>query len=630
MKSILISLLICFTIYNLNATRCQGCPNDNGGGGSGSGGPAYDCDTMGTVIYVDISRTTNTGNGKTWATAKKYLHSALDIANNCTGISAIRVARGTYKPAITGTNRDLTFYIGNNITIEGGYPTGGGVANHVLNPTILDGELGTNINSYHIMIIYGQTNVTVKGFRFRGGFADGVGNMEIGDGIFADRNDGAAIYMRNNGSVKIQDCAIYNNVSNDKGGSIYDYASNPQCRNVVFSDNVAGVDGGAIYMQAGSVGDFINCTFVDNLYFSGGGGAIYNTVSTIINVFNSIIWDNTNSWNGGGVRNVEHSLLQDNNSLNGGDNLNNIYDHDPEFLNKNDLNGIDNIWFNEDDGLNVCDGSFIVNRGKNYSELYTLKDIAKNDRIFNSQIDIGAYEKQNLPNVNLNTVYSLEDSVTARVYSGKTTFANGCHIIAVFEPDTIINHKFTAIVKEVIGGIYTYNNVYYALKIYYFEKNPWGDFNGKITLLYKDLNFISFNSLPYSVLNLPSSANQNSKNNVRILKFPQPFSTYRPNLANEEPIIIDPVDSDIIYDPVADLWSVTFQNSGELGMFLVTTFNEYVFEETGDFSDDTKWLNNNKPLGNLPSFNKIKISQGVECIFDEPLILKPYSTLTAE
>ncbi|MBK6499593.1 MAG: hypothetical protein IPG00_16135 [Saprospiraceae bacterium] len=57
-----------------------------------------------------------------------------------------------------------------------------------------------------------------------------------------------------------------------------------------------------MYLQTNSESNLTNCTFANNYYVSGGGGAIYNTTGSNINVYNTIIWSNTNSWNGGGQK----------------------------------------------------------------------------------------------------------------------------------------------------------------------------------------------------------------------------------------------------------------------------------------------------------------------------------------
>ncbi|MFM2392636.1 MAG: hypothetical protein RLZZ546_613, partial [Bacteroidota bacterium] len=431
-----------------------------------------------------------------------------------------------------------------------------------------------------------------------------------------------------NSNLKISNCAIYNNVANDDGGAIFSHNSEASFINTVFSDNTAGVNGGGIYLQTNSTVNFTNTVFVDNLYFSGGGGAIYNTVGTAVNIYNSILWDNTNSWNGGGIRNVRYSLIQDNNTFNGGVNTNNIFEVDPEFIDKNDLNGNDNIWFTDDDGLNVCTGSICLNRGLNTALNIPSQDIAKNGRIYNSQVDIGAYEKVAIPIVG--SPPASGDSLVARVYSGVTSIPDaGCIIRATLEPSTSVNHQIILVAK-VNASFPLYNEMYLLKRYYYLQRISGGSFNGNISLSFSNSEFSNFNTQPYSINDLPISSGSN-KSHLRIIKFPGIASTpYMPSSFTALPEIIDPVDSNIVFNILTNTWKITFENSGQLGSYFITTTHDYVFNGFGNFSEETNWLNNNKPNSVLPSFNKIKIAQGAFCEFDEPLILKPLSSLLVE
>lgn len=95
-----------------------------GGGGGGEGG-GVTCPATQTILYFDASRV-STGDGKSWASAKKTLQEALFIANQCDKVNSIRIAQGVYKPT-TGTERNNTFFIGSNFNLVGGYPPGGGI-----------------------------------------------------------------------------------------------------------------------------------------------------------------------------------------------------------------------------------------------------------------------------------------------------------------------------------------------------------------------------------------------------------------------------------------------------------------------------------------------------------------------
>lgn len=615
-------LLILFLYINtkLYSAICQFCPNDNGGGG----GSSVDCTSYGETIYVDISRPNDNGDGKSWANAKKYLHTALDIANYCDEIQRIEVAQGVYKPAITSTNRDLTFFVGNDITIQGGYPSGGNTnPNHVLYQTILSGVLATGIETYHIMVIYNQIGgVSVHGCIFQNGFADGTGSLQIGNSVYMARDDGAAVYIKDNTAVNFKNCLFYNNVANDHGGAVYSFASTTNFVNVIIANNTAGVNGGGLYLQTNSESNLTNCTFANNYYVSGGGGAIYNTTGSNINVYNTIIWSNTNSWNGGGQRNVWYSLIQDSNTHNGGSSTNNIY-IDPEFVNSANIAGPDGDFFTIDDGLMVCTGSIIINRGLNTALNISNLDIKRDNRKFNEQVDIGPYENENYPKGYSAPAHG--DSTVARVYLGKTSIPlEDCKVLSILTPDNAINYQFKTVVRHINSSFPTYNQyTKFVDRYYYLERIPIGDFNGKITLFFTNYDFVQFNDDPYSLNNLPIASNQ-IKNHLRIIKFPGVSSTYLPDSYTAEPEIIDPADADISYSLTTLIWTVTFENTGSLGTYFVTTKYDYILNGT-DFSNPNNWNNNIKPNAVLPSLNRIFVTYPYHCTINEAFELKPFS-----
>jgi predicted outer membrane repeat protein len=619
-----IYIMCTFGSNSLFGKHCQSCY-----GGSGGGSGSYTC-TGNTTLYVDGSKPDNSGNGFTWTNAKRDLQAAIWIANECSIVTTILVATGIYKPSTTTstTARDYTFFIGNNYSIKGGYPAGGGVRDWVNNPTILDGNIATNYESYHVLVVYDNTtNVTIDGFRIRNGFADGIGSVELDPGVFMSRSDGSGLYVRSSVDVDIKNCVIYDNVANgatSRGAGFYSYASDVDAVNTVFANNLT-YEGGGIYMQAAATTTLTNCTFFGN-YAGGQGGAIYNTVGTTLDVFNTIVWGNSNSWNGGGVKNVRYSLIQDNNSQNGGVSTNNIY-QDPNFGNSSDLNGPDNIWFNSDDGLNVCSGSICVNRGLNTATNIPINDIANNNRIYNAQVDIGAYELEASP---FASVASAGDSAVARIFYGVTGIPNeNCKTLATLEPTSPVNIQVLSH-THVASSFPAYNDMYFVTRYYYLDRISGSNFTGKITLGFSNSDFTSFNATPYSINNLPTSAASN-KSHLRIIKFtgaaPIP---YLPNNFVTPPEIIDPVDSDIVFNFLTQSWRIKFDNTGPLGSYFVTTIYEYVFNGNGLFSSNANWLNNEKPGSTLPAYNTITIQNNSNCSFDVPLTLKKYSKLTVE
>ena len=160
------------------------------------------------TVYVDGSRATS-GDGSSWATAYTGLREALLAADQCSSITTINVAKGTYKP-IDFANQDSAFVIRRGgLKLYGGYPTGGGPRNIAANATILSADIGTSAtadNSYHIMVIAGLNNtadsVVVDGFTLTGGNATGTGSTTY-NGISIDRNHGAAIAAEQNMSGKL-------------------------------------------------------------------------------------------------------------------------------------------------------------------------------------------------------------------------------------------------------------------------------------------------------------------------------------------------------------------------------------------------------------------------------------------
>ena len=112
-------------------------------------------------------------------------------------------------------------------------------------------------------------------------------------------------------------------------------------------------------------------------------------------------------------------------------------------------------------------------------------------------------------------------------------------------------------------------------RYYYLERVPIGNFNGKITLLFTNTDFAQFNDDPYSIKNLPSGFGSPNIGNLRIVKFSGTSPSYFPDSYTSEPTIIDPEDTDIIYS--SGIWSVTYENTGALGTFFVTTLYDYIF-----------------------------------------------------
>jgi predicted outer membrane repeat protein len=71
--------------------------------------------------------------------------------------------------------------------------------------------------------------------------------------------------------------------------------------------------------------------------------------------------------------------------------------HLPRFYQLTDINGLDNIMFTADDGIRLAQCSPAINAGNNSIGPILSTDIIEQPRIFNSLLDIGAYELQETP-----------------------------------------------------------------------------------------------------------------------------------------------------------------------------------------------------------------------------------------
>jgi hypothetical protein len=200
------------------------------------------------IIYVDASKADDNGDGLSWQTAKKYLQSALALANSG---DEIWVAKGTYypdegtgqinnplAPFIKGDNdRNSTFQLKEGVSIYGGF-VGGETSrdqrNWENNPTILSGDLDQSgdingNNTYHVVI--GANNAVLDGFTIAGGNANSAWPNEGGGGMY------------NESSPMVTNCTFSSNSAHYGGGMCNYYHSSPTVTNCTFSSNSADIGG---------------------------------------------------------------------------------------------------------------------------------------------------------------------------------------------------------------------------------------------------------------------------------------------------------------------------------------------------------------------------------------------------
>jgi hypothetical protein len=205
------------------------------------------------------------------------------------------------------------------------------------------------------------------------------GNLTYGSG-------GGGGVLNNQVSPTFNNCSFSGNYTFAGGGGASNILSSPTFSNCLFSTNGANFYGGAVFNQFNPV-VFTNCTFYGNtgLY---NGGIAQNSAGTSI-LRNCIMWANTGIINPNidGSATVTYSTLQG--SLYPGTGNANL---PPSFLNPGNPIGADGLWGTADDGLRLQPCSFGINLGDNTDLPAT--DFAGSTRIFNTTVDMGAYELQ--------------------------------------------------------------------------------------------------------------------------------------------------------------------------------------------------------------------------------------------
>lgn len=340
------------------------------------------------VLYVNASAT-GANDGSNWSNAFTSLQDAI---NNAICANEIWVASGTYKPGLLETD---SFIIPNNITILGGFngtETTASERNWSENLTILSGDLNndntSNSGDSHTIITLNENNVTLDGFIIENGYADDDSdNSQVAIG-----RAGAGIYIRNAENININNCIFKNNtaygngINNGVGGAIINFGNSSTTTtisNSLFFDNIATAGGGAISAESGSLAT-INCTIANNIASHGGGIHIFaGNVTATNSIFTNNSGSNGNINNGGANSPiVSHCLFFNITSGNNGSIPPNVNDGG------NNIENTDPIYV---DGYKLTDSSPAIDAGDN-NFIDLTEDLDGNPRIYNSTVDLGAYE----------------------------------------------------------------------------------------------------------------------------------------------------------------------------------------------------------------------------------------------
>jgi hypothetical protein len=191
----------------------------------------------------------------------------------------------------------------------------------------------------------------------------------------------------------INSCTFSHNIANRHGGAIFDSGDIHIIINSVFSGNLSYYGGGIYHHWPGPSIEIINCTFSANI--AAGGGCGINAGNA--NISNSVLWGTGNPGENqiGSCYNltVNNSCIQ---YYVPGVCWDGVYNNgeDPQFVDSDDADGLDDIFGTEDDGLRLASSeSPCVDTGDNsVVPLETITDIKSHARFNGPAVDMGAYE----------------------------------------------------------------------------------------------------------------------------------------------------------------------------------------------------------------------------------------------
>lgn len=335
-----------------------------------------------------------------------------------TSNSATQTGGGIYD-SITSPEITNCVFTGNSAN------RGGGIGNYSSSPDITNCSFtgNTSIQSGGAMMYMYFGVATIAECIFTNNSASGSGGaiscdlsaLTVSSSSFlsntAASGSGGAIKVSSTGSGLISNCIISGNAASAGGGGIHIAYSDVSLANCVITGNKAN-NGGGIYKEGDhGLGKISNCTITANNASNAGGGICFNMSGSLGPVNNSIIWGNVASlgnsiypYLGTGI--INHCNIDGGYSLGTG-----CINSNPMFVSPQPASSAPIT----SGDYHVLRCSPVLDAGDNSripSGITT--DVEGYNRIINTTVDMGAYEKQ----------YALPD-VTGIVYVDKTKNGDG-------------------------------------------------------------------------------------------------------------------------------------------------------------------------------------------------------------
>jgi len=543
-------------------------------------------------LYVHAAAPASLGGS--WAFPMNNLNKALALANACSNINEIWVAAGTYKPSEYPVGHDnssgarkWSFGLVSGVKLLGGFngtETDASSRSLIDNPTILSGNIGDTLvntdNCYHVVVSANDNDQTsLDGFIIEDGYAADMNSAGI-DGQYLPTNAGGGMAMLNT-QTKVVNCIFRNNSSrfasrSNYGDAIYITSANNAIDNCIFhNDASASSAGGAVYSASGNV-RLNNCVFHNNQVAISGTGTFTATNCTFTgqtqnitaingtsHLYNSIIWNNAAAlFSNNAPATVSNSIVQGGSYTSNGNSS-----VDPKFTDITWPMGADGKWFTADDGLQLQRCSPAINQGQTSANSMLL-DIAGHSRVFNTTIDIGAYEYQALPDAP--ALAQNNDSASRELYPGINGLTTeDCRVIAQVLPNGSSPVAGSVFARAMLdSSIQQYSGINYVQRHY--DITPASNAataTARLTLFFTQAEFNTFNLV--NTVKLPAHPSDvTGKEKLRIWQQHGTSATGTPGSYSGTDTLLNPDDAAIVWNGTDNRWEVSFNVTGFSGFFV--------------------------------------------------------------